>query len=202
MVTHRSVCFLPIGEPPYGCPLWALGQRTWHQSSATLVDQRNESQIRSRGLLDGGFSRGRGSGTQPFLFLDSPSVRWGPGLRVGLIVPVPIMRGSGRKEVIGALHQEHMPVNEEDVVALSMGRGPFHGICEAPGCHLPAAQHRVGFWCKPAHRQRRTSRLAPAWPLPARRTEAANPPRGSAPAGIRDNPANQGPECPAYYRRN
>ena len=72
----------------------------------------------------------------PIFILHRPLTHWGPGFGVRLVIPVPMSGRSGRKQIVGAFHQNHMAVTEEDVVTLRVRRSGFRHSCQGPGIHL------------------------------------------------------------------
>src|SRR5260370_39107402 len=64
------------------------------------------------------------------LLLHRPLVSGCPQFRVGLVIPVPVVRGAWRKQVVLTLHQRYMSFAEEHVIALRVRRGHLRGILE------------------------------------------------------------------------
>ena len=87
------------------------------------------------------------------LVLDGPLIAGCPGLRVWLVVAVPVVRRTWRKKVVATLYEIRVTVNEEKVITLPMWWSHFDFAateCDSPRRHSHLAAH-----CIPARNRTR-----------------------------------------------
>jgi uncharacterized repeat protein (TIGR01451 family) len=68
--------------------------------------------------------------------LNRPLTHWCPGFGVWLVIPIPMGCRSRRIQIVAALYQTNMPVTEQDIVTLCVGRSGFNHTCQGPRIHL------------------------------------------------------------------